>query len=123
MASSSCRLWRTHTTSTTSARQSTSTTKHSLHTASTSSTSPNPSTYITCRKQPCFAATCNTQYSLGPTALTSDYRYPGPTLKALELLQQEQFRKDILRPDVVERLATEWMSAANGRKETEVKAE
>ena len=30
--------------------------------------------------------------------------YPGPTLKALELLQQEQFRKDILSPDTVARL-------------------
>lgn len=30
--------------------------------------------------------------------------YPGPTLKALELLQQETFRLDILSPDVVERL-------------------
>lgn len=38
-------------------------------------------------------------------------RYPGPTLKALELIQQEQFRKDILRPDVVERLTNEWMNA------------
>ena len=51
------------------------------------------------------------------------YRYPGPTLKALELLQQEQFRKDILRPDVVERLATEWMSVANGRKDADIKME
>ena len=31
--------------------------------------------------------------------------YPGPTLKALELLQQEEFRKDILRPEVVGQLA------------------
>ncbi|KAK0510114.1 hypothetical protein JMJ35_007508 [Cladonia borealis] len=28
-------------------------------------------------------------------------RYPGPTLKALELLQEERFRREILRPDVV----------------------
>lgn len=33
--------------------------------------------------------------------------YPGPTLKALELLQQEKFRQDILSPDLVARLAEE----------------
>ncbi|KAL8719961.1 MAG: hypothetical protein Q9225_003109 [Loekoesia sp. 1 TL-2023] len=33
--------------------------------------------------------------------------YPGPTLKALELLQQEKFRQDILGPDMVARLAEE----------------
>jgi hypothetical protein len=38
-------------------------------------------------------------------------RYPGPTLKALDLVQQEQFRSAILRPDVVERLTNEWMGA------------
>lgn len=31
--------------------------------------------------------------------------YPGPTLKALELLQQEKFRQDILSPETVGRLA------------------
>ena len=31
--------------------------------------------------------------------------YPGPTLKALELLQQDNFRRDILRPEIVGRLA------------------
>ncbi len=30
--------------------------------------------------------------------------YPGPTLKALQLLQQEQFRKDILSPETVGRM-------------------
>jgi hypothetical protein len=39
------------------------------------------------------------------------YSYPGPTLKALDLVQQEQFRKAILRPDVVEGLTNEWMGA------------
>lgn len=33
--------------------------------------------------------------------------YPGPTLKNLELLQQEKFRTDILSPDVVARLVDE----------------
>ncbi|KAL8863563.1 MAG: hypothetical protein Q9178_000244 [Gyalolechia marmorata] len=31
--------------------------------------------------------------------------YPGPTLKALELLQQERFRQEILSPDIVAHLA------------------
>ncbi|KAL8996592.1 MAG: hypothetical protein Q9169_003931 [Polycauliona sp. 2 TL-2023] len=31
--------------------------------------------------------------------------YPGPTLKALELLQQEKFRQEILSPDIVAHLA------------------
>jgi len=30
--------------------------------------------------------------------------YPGPTLKALQLLQQEKFRQDILSPETVGRL-------------------
>ncbi|KAL8825184.1 MAG: hypothetical protein Q9170_007895 [Blastenia crenularia] len=38
--------------------------------------------------------------------------YPGPTLKALELLQQETFRQDILSPDVVARLAEETLLAS-----------
>lgn len=44
-------------------------------------------------------------------------RYPGPTLKALDLVQQEQFRKDILRPDVVENLTNAWMSTFTAPKE------
>lgn len=31
--------------------------------------------------------------------------YPGPTLRALEMLQQDQFRKDILRPEVLQKWA------------------
>ncbi|CAF9930601.1 MAG: suppressor of hpr1 [Heterodermia speciosa] len=34
--------------------------------------------------------------------------YPGPTLKALELLQQERFRQDILSPEVAVALANTW---------------
>ena len=30
--------------------------------------------------------------------------HPGATLRALELLQEEDFRKDVIRPDVIERL-------------------
>jgi len=38
--------------------------------------------------------------------------YPGPTLRHLELLQQETFRQSIIRPDVVNRLHEEEMRAA-----------
>lgn len=38
--------------------------------------------------------------------------YPGPTLKMLELLQQEQFRQDIISPDLVQRLVDDGMKAA-----------
>ncbi|KAL9596617.1 MAG: hypothetical protein Q9179_004556 [Wetmoreana sp. 5 TL-2023] len=38
--------------------------------------------------------------------------YPGPTLKALELLQQEKFRRDILSPDTVARLAEQTLLAS-----------
>ncbi|KAK1763538.1 SOH1-domain-containing protein [Phialemonium atrogriseum] len=38
--------------------------------------------------------------------------YPGPTLKNLELLQQERFRQDIISPDLVNALVQEGMSAA-----------
>lgn len=39
-------------------------------------------------------------------------QYPGPTLKALELLQEEQFRKDILVPQVVEEMVRVGFEAA-----------
>ncbi|OTB03927.1 hypothetical protein M426DRAFT_59495 [Hypoxylon sp. CI-4A] len=38
--------------------------------------------------------------------------YPGPTLKHLELLQQAQFRKDIISPELAGRLATEGAKAS-----------
>ncbi|KAK0772176.1 Mediator of RNA polymerase II transcription subunit 31 [Friedmanniomyces endolithicus] len=39
-------------------------------------------------------------------------RYPGPTLRALELLQQEQFRKDAVTPALIEAMAREGFEAA-----------
>jgi mediator of RNA polymerase II transcription subunit 31 len=39
-------------------------------------------------------------------------RYPGPTLRALELLQQEAFRKDILNPMLVQQMMVEGLEAA-----------
>ncbi|KAK2075364.1 hypothetical protein P8C59_009495 [Phyllachora maydis] len=38
--------------------------------------------------------------------------FPAPTLKALQLLQQERFRRDIISPDLVSALATEWARAS-----------
>ncbi|KAL2210220.1 SOH1-domain-containing protein [Sarocladium strictum] len=38
--------------------------------------------------------------------------YPGPTLRNLELLQQERFRQDIISPDLVARLIEDGMKAA-----------
>lgn len=38
--------------------------------------------------------------------------YPGPTLKNLELLQQEKFRQGIMSPDLVNLLVQEGMKAA-----------
>lgn len=40
-------------------------------------------------------------------------RYPGPTLRALELLQEEQFRKDILSPEVMSRVFQAGLDASN----------
>ena len=41
-------------------------------------------------------------------------RYPGPTLKALQLLQQEKFRQDILSPETVARMVEENLKAIAG---------
>ncbi|RYP48155.1 hypothetical protein DL769_011238 [Monosporascus sp. CRB-8-3] len=38
--------------------------------------------------------------------------YPGPTLKHLELLQQEKFRQDIISPELVQLLVTEGVKAS-----------
>jgi hypothetical protein len=45
----------------------------------------------------------------------SDISYPGPSLKVLELLQQEQFRKDIIIPNVMNQLLQETVDAAKER--------
>ncbi|KAI0169804.1 SOH1-domain-containing protein [Hypoxylon sp. FL1284] len=37
--------------------------------------------------------------------------YPGPTLKHLELLQDERFRQDIISPDLVQKLAADGAEA------------
>ncbi|KAK6433090.1 suppressor of hpr1 [Oleoguttula sp. CCFEE 5521] len=38
--------------------------------------------------------------------------YPGPTLKNLELLQHEHFRRDLLNPGLIERMVNEGIAAA-----------
>lgn len=38
--------------------------------------------------------------------------YPGPTLKHLELLQQERFRTEIISPDLVQMLAGEGLKGS-----------
>jgi mediator of RNA polymerase II transcription subunit 31 len=40
--------------------------------------------------------------------------YPGPTLDALELVQNEQFRKDILSPEIVARMIEAGVRASVG---------
>jgi mediator of RNA polymerase II transcription subunit 31 len=40
--------------------------------------------------------------------------HPGATLRNLELLQQEQFRRDIIRPDVIEKLLAAGSEASGG---------
>lgn len=40
--------------------------------------------------------------------------YPAPTLKALQLLQQERFRRDILMPETVARLIEGGIKAVLG---------
>lgn len=53
--------------------------------------------------------------------------HPGATLRNLELLQHEQFRKDVIRPDVIMKLyemgpasATDANTTANAQQEQEV---
>jgi mediator of RNA polymerase II transcription subunit 31 len=59
------------------------------------------------------------QYWASPP-YTKFLNYPGPTLKHLQLLQNERFREDVLRPEVVGRLMEEDVKAvmefhSNGR--------
>ncbi|KAG5981070.1 hypothetical protein E4U54_006685, partial [Claviceps lovelessii] len=62
--------------------------------------------------QPAFVAYLDyLQYWTRPPYLKY-LTHPGPTLKHLELLQQERFRHDIMSPDLVQRLVEEEMRAA-----------
>ncbi|OQV03177.1 hypothetical protein CLAIMM_08255 [Cladophialophora immunda] len=52
-----------------------------------------------------FARYLNYLYNYWRTPEYAKYlTHPGATLRNLELLQQEQFRKDIIRPDVIAKL-------------------
>ena len=52
-----------------------------------------------------FARYLKYLYDYWMTPKYSQYlTHPGAALRSLELLQQEQFRKDIIRPDVIEKL-------------------
>lgn len=52
-----------------------------------------------------FARYLNYLYSYWRTPEYVQYlTHPGATLRNLELLQQEQFRKDVIRPDVIAKL-------------------
>lgn len=44
--------------------------------------------------------------------MLSDPRYPGPTLKSLQLLQRERFRKEILSPETMGRMIEEGVMAS-----------
>ncbi|RDA84572.1 hypothetical protein CP532_1108 [Ophiocordyceps camponoti-leonardi (nom. inval.)] len=62
--------------------------------------------------QPAFVAYLGyLQYWASPPYLKY-LTYPGPTLRNLELLQQERFRQDIMSPELVQRLVEEEMKAA-----------
>lgn len=53
-----------------------------------------------------FAAYLAYLYSYWKTPEYAQFlTHPGATLRALRLLQEENFRRDIIRPDVIERLA------------------
>ncbi|KAK5046716.1 suppressor of hpr1 [Exophiala bonariae] len=53
----------------------------------------------------CFARYLKYLYSYWRTPEYVQYlTHPGATLRNLELLQQEQFRKDVIRPDVIMKL-------------------
>ena len=45
---------------------------------------------------------------------TKHLLYPGPTLKALELLQQERFREEMLSPEIMGRLIEAWALGGKG---------
>ena len=62
-----------------------------------------------------FAAYLAYLYSYWRTPQYSKYlSHPGAVLRSLELLQQERFRKEIIRPDVIARLLEGGTNETNG---------
>src|SRR5947209_5870298 len=63
-----------------------------------------------------FAAYLAYLYAYWRTPQYSKYlSHPGAVLRSLELLQQERFRKDIIRPDVIARLLEGGTSEIDGQ--------
>src|SRR4051794_22892177 len=63
-----------------------------------------------------FAAYLAYLYAYWRTPQYSQYlSHPGAVLRSLELLQQERFRKDIIRPDVIARLLEGGASEMDGQ--------
>jgi mediator of RNA polymerase II transcription subunit 31 len=63
-----------------------------------------------------FAAYLAYLYAYWRTPQYSKYlSHPGAVLRSLELLQQERFRKDIIRPDVIARLLEGGTSETDGQ--------
>lgn len=83
-----------------------------LATLTTASTDPSTTTAsVPLLGHPPFIAYLSyLQYFASPPYLKY-LTYPGPTLKNLELLQNERFRREVLSPDVVARLFVEGQGA------------
>jgi mediator of RNA polymerase II transcription subunit 31 len=63
-----------------------------------------------------FAAYLAYLYTYWRTPQYSKYlSHPGAVLRSLELLQQERFRKDIIRPDVIARLLEDGTNEIGGQ--------
>ena len=81
-----------------------------MHLATATTPTTNPPTPLL-QHAPFIAYLAYLQYFAQPPYLKF-LNYPGPTLKNLELLQNERFRRDILSPDVVARLGEEGVRKA-----------
>lgn len=82
--------------------------------ATESKTINEPQTHVPLLSHPPFIAYLKyLQYFTKPPYLKF-LTYPGPTLKHLELLQTERFRREILSPDVVAALVEEGKAAVAG---------
>ncbi|KAI9679841.1 MAG: hypothetical protein M1817_004855 [Caeruleum heppii] len=60
----------------------------------------------------CFVAYLDYLQYFAKSEYTRFLTYPGPTLKALQLLQQPAFRQDILSPETVARLIEQGLKAS-----------
>ena len=61
---------------------------------------------------PCFIAYLSYLRYFSQPQYARFLSYPGPTLKALELLQEEQFRRAVLSPAVVMQMIEEGLQAS-----------